>query len=661
MAEYYNVTTNLGDAEIAAAITNNAKIQITHIAFGDGAGSVPTPSKTRTTLVREVHRQAVTKYERHPTNPNWIVIETIIPSDIGGFTIREMGIIGNGKLISHGSHAPFEKVADPSGVSEYRLKFTQNITDGNVVSITLDDSLIFATQAWVEENFIKRSDIIDNLTTTDATKPVSAKQAKVLNDKVESIEFGAGGLKDKVEKTDPRLSDSREWTAETVSQAEAEIGTATTRRAWTAQRVRQAATAMFNAVTTTFTRTLLSRSTAAQARQDLELGTAATKDVMTSQVDLKKGSIMTLGAFGIGDYVPQAMFSSVKQSGLWGASSLEPNPYPFAEFGSSVRINRNPSTFSELFLPYSTGDRATSVGVHSYYEGISTYQVLYSSQNPIIYNTLFATSDRLVTVAATGEMRSTGFTIDTNGFIKNASPIVQLFTDKIELNDEAQQQNIEFEKLSVGDYLIKNSTGFAQDGWYIEQPRDANGNIYHAVVHEQLESGDISIRTYECKLNEIGQTVADLEKPIDIKENRFITLRLNELPQDTTAPQNPNVVDSDDKPAPSKYHYLENGEWKITAENKVILENERYAAYQASLRPLTRRQFKLALLENGLLDQIENSISAIEDDQTRARIQIEYAEATEFHRTSDSVAYMCQLLGLNDEQVDQMWEQALTL
>lgn len=184
MTEYYNVTTNLGDAEIAAAITNNAKIQITHIAFGDGAGSVPTPSKIRTTLVREVHRQAVTKYERHPENPNWIVIETIIPSDIGGFTIREMGIIGNGKLLSHGSHAPFEKVADPSGVSEYRLKFTQNITDGNVVSITLDESLIYASQEWVKENFIKRSEIVDNLTTDDATKPVSARQAKILNEKM---------------------------------------------------------------------------------------------------------------------------------------------------------------------------------------------------------------------------------------------------------------------------------------------------------------------------------------------------------------------------------------------------------------------------------------------------------------------------------------------
>jgi hypothetical protein len=40
--------------------------------------------------------------------------------------------------------------------------------------------------------------------------------------------------------TNPALSNAREWTAETVTQAEAEGGAGTTRRAWTAQRVRQA-------------------------------------------------------------------------------------------------------------------------------------------------------------------------------------------------------------------------------------------------------------------------------------------------------------------------------------------------------------------------------------------------------------------------------------
>lgn len=50
----------------------------------------------------------------------------------------------------------------------------------------------------------------------------------------------AADLEAKVEATDSRLSDAREWTAFTVTQAEAETGAATTRRAFTAQRVRQA-------------------------------------------------------------------------------------------------------------------------------------------------------------------------------------------------------------------------------------------------------------------------------------------------------------------------------------------------------------------------------------------------------------------------------------
>ena len=49
------------------------------------------------------------------------------------------------------------------------------------------------------------------------------------------------GITDAVTTGDARLTDAREWTAETVEEAEAIAGTATTRRAWTAQRVRKAA------------------------------------------------------------------------------------------------------------------------------------------------------------------------------------------------------------------------------------------------------------------------------------------------------------------------------------------------------------------------------------------------------------------------------------
>lgn len=211
MADYYNVTTTIGDAEIANAIANNSKLNITHIAFGDGNGSVPTPSKNRTSLVKEVHRQAVTKYERHATIANWIVIETIIPSQKGGFWVREMGVIANGKLISHGSHAPFEKVADSSGVSEYRLKFTLDVRDGEVVEIKLDESLIYASQKWVDENYIRIKDIIDNVTTNDALKALSAAAGKRLEDS-------------KLNKTDNAVSASKLLNKRTVSFSGAATG-----------------------------------------------------------------------------------------------------------------------------------------------------------------------------------------------------------------------------------------------------------------------------------------------------------------------------------------------------------------------------------------------------------------------------------------------------
>ena len=79
------------------------------------------------------------------------------------------------------------------------------------------------------------------------------------------------------------------------------------------------------------------------------------------------------------------------------------------------------------------------------------------------------------------------------------------------------------------------------------------------------------------------------------------------------------------------------------------------------LRALTRRQFKLVLIENNLLTAIETAITGIEDESLKARIEIEYKEATSFVRESDSVAYMGALLGLTDEQMDIMWSQALTL
>lgn len=97
-------------------------------------------------------------------------------------------------------------------------------------------------------------------------------------------------------------------------------------------------------------------------------------------------------------------------------------------------------------------------------------------------------------------------------------------------------------------------------------------------------------------------------------------------------------------------------------ELNIIVDADRATTLKRQqLSSLTRRQFKLALLENGLLETIEQMIGAIEDPTLKSRIQIEYSESERFERTNDSVQYMLDVLNLSPEQVDDMWIYAMTL
>jgi len=80
------------------------------------------------------------------------------------------------------------------------------------------------------------------------------------------------------------------------------------------------------------------------------------------------------------------------------------------------------------------------------------------------------------------------------------------------------------------------------------------------------------------------------------------------------------------------------------------------------LGPLTARQLRLGLVTNGFnLDQVETTIATIEDAQDRAVAQIEWEYASLFERDHPLIAQVGASLGLTVEQIDTMWQQALTL
>lgn len=83
---------------------------------------------------------------------------------------------------------------------------------------------------------------------TDLTSALAGKEPTFTKNTGFNKNFGttAGTV---AQGDDSRFTNSREWTASTVTQLEAETGTATTRRAWTAQRVHQASAAWWAGTT----------------------------------------------------------------------------------------------------------------------------------------------------------------------------------------------------------------------------------------------------------------------------------------------------------------------------------------------------------------------------------------------------------------------------
>lgn len=389
-------------------------------------------------------------------------------------------------------------------------------------------------------------------------------------------------------------------------------------------------------------------TTAAAARTNLGLGDAALKAVGKLNGQLSEFTGNGLGGNGYGGIAPV----------IPGGMDLQAYSYVTGWYGLAGTYVNSPIATSHTSLML--------VSLRTYGAGAAMIFQLWANSAAEYYIgqcSWGANVDGTYTPNSTinwKKVYSTGnTTVDANGFIKAASPIVQLYADRIELNSEAKEQPITFEKLGTGDYLIKGSTGFAQEGWYVEQPKDSNGNVYHAVTYDTLSNGDISVKTYAKKLNQTGEVIPDTEQPVDVKEGRFISLRLQEQPKnESDQPIAPEIVDSEGATAPSQYHVLDNGIWIISGEDAAKLEQQRLAAMPA----LKRRQFRLALVMNGyVLSDVDALIEQIEDPMQRIMTRVEWQDATDFERTNTTLITMAGLMGLTTAQVDSLWSFGLSL
>lgn len=161
MASFFTILTNIGQAKIANAVALGQQIQLTEMALGDGNGNPTIPAQTQTGLVRQVYRAQLNQLSTDPQNPNYVIAELVVPSDVGGWTVREVGLYDvDGNLIAVGNFPDTYKPVLAEGASrDLVVRVIIEVSNASVVQLKIDPSIVLASRQWVVSQFLLRSKV----------------------------------------------------------------------------------------------------------------------------------------------------------------------------------------------------------------------------------------------------------------------------------------------------------------------------------------------------------------------------------------------------------------------------------------------------------------------------------------------------------------------
>ncbi|EBZ4884796.1 phage tail protein [Salmonella enterica subsp. enterica serovar Bredeney] len=153
--KFKTIITDYGKQRLIAAMSpGGTKLTLTQMAVGDGGGNPTNPDTTSTALVNEVWRAAVNSVTVDKKHPNIIIVELLIPAEVGGFWVREAGIYDEfNKLVAICSLPASEKPLLEQGSGRAQtVRMTLIVSDTSIVNVTIDSTTIMATNEYVDNS-----------------------------------------------------------------------------------------------------------------------------------------------------------------------------------------------------------------------------------------------------------------------------------------------------------------------------------------------------------------------------------------------------------------------------------------------------------------------------------------------------------------------------
>lgn len=255
-------------------------------------------------------------------------------------------------------------------------------------------------------------------------------------------------------------------------------------------------------------------TTASGARTNLELGNSATKNVGSNSGDVvTSGSTQPLYRTTL----PAVGYNDLGDYGYKATSTLHPDSVAKT---TTTLVQTSGWTLGVSYGIYNSYGNSPENAAHVLImtDGAGYLRRYYFYNNGEI-------------VGPSGKFYSEkNTTVDTNGFIKKASPIVRLFGDgTLKSNNEAE--GVTATRKSAGVYHVAGSLGLNPEGWTVEIPQDMNGNFLCFVDISTEEDGVLTVSTFKRRFDVVSAMIVAGE-PMDIPDGRWIDLRLD-MPTDS--------------------------------------------------------------------------------------------------------------------------------
>ncbi|MEB8219245.1 phage tail protein [Citrobacter braakii] len=331
--KFKTIITTAGAEKLAAAtVPGGKKVNLTAMAVGDGGGTLPEPDAGQTKLINEVWRHALNKISQDNKNKNYIVAELVIPPDVGGFWMRELGLYDDaGTLIAVANMAESykPKLAEGSGRAQ-TCRMVIIVSDVDSVALSIDTTTVMATQDYVddklaeheqsrrhpdatlkEKGFVQLSSATDSASESHAATPKAVKAAydlangKYTAQDASTAQKGIVQLSSATDSNDEGKAATQKAVKIAMDNANARLakernGGDIPNKPLFVQNIGLQETVNKADGALQKGQNLNDVADRAKARAALQLGTVATLDVTTSATDNIQGHVLKVGDRGIG-------------------------------------------------------------------------------------------------------------------------------------------------------------------------------------------------------------------------------------------------------------------------------------------------------------------------------------------------------------------------